>query len=106
MFPDLSLVDFKRILRAFNITKASSPFPPHMIEELSEDKLREIQLREKENDFLRKAESDIIRNNEKLLKEYAKENIELKQKLESINTIQVDLKNFKPSKLIHINKKF
>ena len=30
-FPDLSLVDFKRILRAFNITKASSPFAPHMI---------------------------------------------------------------------------
>lgn len=100
MFPDLSLVDFKRILRAFNITKASSPFPPHMIEELSEEKLREIQLREKENDFLRKAEMDIIKYNEKLLKEYAKENIELKKKLESINTIQVDLKNFKPSKLI------
>ena len=105
MFPDLSLIDFKRILRAFNITKASSPFPPHMLEELSEEKLREIQLREKENDFLRKAEMDIIKHNEKLLKEYAKENIELKKKLESINTIQVDLKNFKPSKVIRDTEK-
>lgn len=81
-FPDYSLIDFKRILKAFNITKSSSPFPPHMIEELSEDELREIQLREKENDFLRKSEQDIIRNNEKLLRKYAQENIELKQKFE------------------------
>ena len=46
-FPDLSLIDFKRILRAFNITKASSPFAPHMIEEKSQEELMEIQLREK-----------------------------------------------------------
>ena len=46
-FVDLSLIDFKRILRAFNITKASAPFAPHMLEECSEDELREIQLREK-----------------------------------------------------------
>lgn len=78
-FVDLSLIDFKRILRAFNITKASAPFAPHMIEECTEDELREIQLREKENSFLRKAEEDQIKNNEKLLKKYAKENIELKE---------------------------
>lgn len=76
-FVDLSLIDFKRILRAFNITKASAPFAPHMIEEYTEDELREIQLREKENSFLRKAEEDQIKNNEKLLKKYAQENIEL-----------------------------
>ena len=80
-FVDLSLIDFKRILRAFNITKASAPFAPHMIEECTEDELREIQLREKENSFLRKAEEDQIRNNEKLLKKYAKENIELKEQV-------------------------
>ena len=38
-FPDLSLVDFRRILRAFNITKASSPFAPHMYEEKTEEEL-------------------------------------------------------------------
>ena len=82
-FVDLSLVDFKRILRAFNITKASAPFAPHMIEECSEEELRDIQLREKENSFLRKVEEDQIKNNEKLLKKYAQENIELKRQLKA-----------------------
>jgi hypothetical protein len=81
-FTELSLIDFKRLLRVFNITKASAPFAPHMFEEKTEEELREIQLREKENSFLRKAEEDIIKNNEKLLKKYAQENIELKKKLE------------------------
>lgn len=77
-FVDLSLIDFKRILRVFNITKASAPFAPHMFEEKTEAELREIQLREKENGFLRKAEEDNIKNNEKLLKKYAQENLELR----------------------------
>jgi predicted DNA-binding protein YlxM (UPF0122 family) len=80
-FPDLSLVDFKRILSAFGIYKASSPFPPHMIEELSIDELRAMQSREKENDFMRKAEEDAIRDTSNLCKKYAKENIELKKQL-------------------------
>lgn len=103
-FVDLSLIDFKRILRAFNITKASAPFAPHMFEEKSEDELRAIQLREKENSFLRKAEEDQIKNNEKLLRKYAQENIELKAKLEEaaftvnvnnipINTIECTVSN-------------
>lgn len=90
-FSQLSLVDFKRVLRAFNITKASAPFAPHMIEECSEEELREIQLREKENSFLRKAEEDLIKNNEKLLKKYALENIELKKQLEELNKIEIKL---------------
>ena len=56
-FPNYSLVDFKRILRAFNITKASGPFAPHMYEEKTEEELKEIHLREKENDFLKKIEN-------------------------------------------------
>lgn len=99
-FPDYSLIDFKRILRAFNITKASSPFPPHMIEEKTEDELRKIQLREKENDFLRKSEEDIIKNNEKLLRKYAQENIVLKEKLKTFSDFKVDLNgDIKPIKL-------
>ena len=90
-FPEYSLVDFKRILRCFQITKSSAPFAPHMFEELSEEELRNIQLREKENSFLRKAESDIIKNNEKLLKQYANENIELKRKLESLESLESPL---------------
>ena len=90
-FVDLSLIDFKRILRAFNITKASAPFAPHMLEECSEDELREIQLREKENSFLRKAEEDQIRNNEKLLKKYAQENLELKRQLRATSEFTISI---------------
>lgn len=101
-FVDLSLVDFKRILRAFNITKASAPFAPHMIEEYSEEELRDIQLREKENSFLRKAEEDQIKNNEKLLKKYAQENIELKKQLKAAANFVVSVpKSIKP---LAINK--
>lgn len=90
-FVDLSLIDFKRILRAFNITKASAPFAPHMIEECTENELRDIQLREKENSFLRKAEEDQIKNHEKLLKKYAQENIDLKNQLATLSGFQVSL---------------
>lgn len=99
-FPELSLIDFKRILRAFNITKASSPFAPHMFEEKTEEELREIQLREKENSFLRKAEEDIIKNNEKLLKKYAQENIDLRKQLEEVSQLQLSIPgNIKPVNL-------
>ena len=94
-FVDLSLIDFRRILRAFNIYKSSSPFPQHMLEECTEEELREIQLREKENSFLRKAEEDQVKNNEKLLKQYAQENIELKKKLEQAQ-FTVNVENITP----------
>lgn len=94
-FPNYSIVDFKRILRAFNITKASAPFAPHMFEEYTEDELREIQLREKENSFLRKAEEDDIRNTKSLLKKYAQENIRLKEQLQEVSEIKVVIKDEK-----------
>lgn len=90
-FTDLSLIDFKRILRAFNITKASSPFAPHMIEEKSQEELMDIHLREKENDFLRRVEEERIKNTEKLLNKYAEENITLKERLETLESINVDI---------------
>lgn len=97
-FPELSLIDFKRILRAFNITKASAPFPLHYFEEHTEEELRAMQLREKENSFLRKAEEDAIKNNEKLLKKYAQENIDLREQLKKAQ-FTVDLKNITPYKI-------
>ena len=101
-FVDWSLIDFKRILRAFNITKASAPFAPHMIEECTENELRDIQLREKENSFLRKAEEDDIRNKEKLLRKYAQENIDLKKRLDTLSNITLDYpKDIEPVTITH-----
>ena len=63
-FPEYSLEDFKKILRVFNITKASAPFAPHIIEENTPEQLQVMQLREKENDFLRGIEAQRIKQNE------------------------------------------
>lgn len=60
MFPELSLVNFRRILNAFSITKASAPFPKHMIEELSNKELEEIQLRQKEDALLNSLDKNEI----------------------------------------------
>lgn len=92
-FPDYSLIDFKRILRAFNITKASAPFAPHVIEENDKAKLMEMQFREKENDFLRSYEAEKVKYTESQLKRFMKENQELKEQLASLAdfTYNIDL---------------
>ena len=71
--PEYSLIDFKRILRVFNITKACSPFAPHMYEEYTEEGLKEMHLRLKENDFIKKLEKDEINDLRKLNIKLAKE---------------------------------
>jgi len=95
-FPDFSLVDFKRILRAFNITKACGPFAPHMYEEKTEDELKEIHLREKENDFLKRIEKDELNDIRQTATKLARKNRELEQQLLNISTIEVDLGDYKP----------
>lgn len=62
MFPEYSLVDFRRILRAFNITKSCSCFAPHMYEKYTEAQLKEMHLRIKENSFLKKADKDEVKD--------------------------------------------
>lgn len=94
-FPDYSLIDFKRILRAFNITKASAPFAPHVMEENPKDKLLEMQFREKENDFLRTYEAEKIKHTELQLKQYMKENQDLKEQIKDMSGLinSIDLSN-------------
>jgi hypothetical protein len=99
-FPELSLVDFRRILSAMNIYKASAPFAPHVIEENSEDELRKMQLREKENGFLAKIEEDRVRNNEVLLKKFATENAELKSQLDNLSKMKFEVTPLEPLNLV------
>lgn len=103
-FPELSLVDFKRILSAFNIYKASAPFAPHIIEETDTEELRNMQIREKENDFLKKIEEDRIKSNERLLKKYAVENEELKSQLDNVKGLQFNLVNFPQIKINKVGR--
>lgn len=95
-FPDYSLVDFKRILRAFNITKASSPFAPHIIEEHSQEELQEMQLREKENDFLKAVEKNEVRDLKQLVIKLTKEQIKSSISEEKlVELIKATNKNYK-----------
>ncbi len=94
-FPDYSLIDFKRILRAFNITKASSPFAPHMYEEYTEDELKEMHLREKENDFLKRIEKDEVKDLRALVTKLTKENSKSLNRDLIESTIKSTLKDYK-----------
>ena len=76
-FPEYSYVDFKRILRAFNIYKYDC-FPQHLVEELSEEELLERYNRQKESNVLKRVEKDQLSEANKLINKLAKENLELK----------------------------
>ena len=72
-FPEYTFVEFKRILRAFNIYKASSPFPQHLIEEKSEEELITLHNQHKENNVLRMIEKDQLQEANKLINKLATE---------------------------------
>jgi len=86
-FSNLTFRDFKRILRAFNITKSSIPVAPHIIEESSEEEVMDIIFRNKENNILKKLEDERGRYVEKNLKDAHKLIIEYKNNEEWIESI-------------------
>ena len=94
-FPEYTFVEFKRILRAFNIYKASSPFPQHIIEEKSEDELINLHNQQKENNVLRRIEKDQLAEANKLINKLSKENLELKEDIINKQNIVKDLINIK-----------
>ena len=94
-FPQYSFVDFKRILRAFNIYKYDLA-PQHILETLTEEELIERQNRIKENNVLRRIEKDQLSEANKLINKLAKENLEYKNQLQNISEIKVDFGNFDP----------
>ena len=94
-FPEYTFVEFKRILKAFNIYKASSPFPLHMIEERSEEELINIYNQNKENNVLRRVEKDQLAEANKLINKLAKELNELKYTKDFHFTIDT---NYTPKK--------
>lgn len=55
-FPLYTFQEFIKILRAFNLTQSSAPFAPHIIEEKTTDELIELNLQQKENNYLKKYE--------------------------------------------------
>lgn len=83
-FPAYTFEEFKKILRAFNITKACSPIAPHLIEERDSSELVNLALQIKETCFLKKLEQDKVKNLEKQLKETSKKYYTLKNNTDAI----------------------
>lgn len=94
-FPQYTFVEFKRILRAFNIYKANSEFAPHVIEEKSEEELVNLHNQYKENNVLRRIEKDQLSEANKLINKLAKENLTLKNNRTFILDKDIDIKPFK-----------
>jgi len=92
-FPQFTFVEFKRILRAFNIYKANSEFAPHQIEELSEEQLVNLHNQNKENNILRRIEKDQLTEANKLINKLAQEN----QKLSKSSKLFEDLLKYDPN---------
>lgn len=107
-FPEYSLVDFKRILRAFNITKACSPFPPHVIAEHTPEELEEMQLREKENDFLKAVEKNEVKDLRALVTKLTKQKASNINKDIIVDLIKSTVKDYKelPVNLCNKNAKY
>ncbi len=91
-FPQFTFVEFKRILRAFNIYKANSEFAPHTIEEKTEEELITLHNQNKENNVLRRIEKDQLAEANKLINKLAQEN----QKLSKSSKLFDDLLKFDP----------
>lgn len=75
---DYPITEFKKILRAFNITKASVQFPPHIIEENNFDDLLELTLHKKESAYLKFQEQEKSKIVEKKFKDLTLEHTRLK----------------------------
>lgn len=90
-FPRYTFQEFKKIIKAFNLTKASAPVAPHVLEERPLDELVELTLQNKENDFLKKLEHERSKRTEKRLKELTKEYLEFKEKVSDFQEFLSDL---------------
>lgn len=103
-FPNYTFEEFKKILRAFNITRASVPLAPHLIEEKSADDLVMLTLHNKENHYLKKLEHDRNRLTESRLKEITKKYFELKESIADFSEFLENVE-FKITPVNHIKPK-
>ena len=91
-FPGFTFSEFKKIQRAFRLTKASSPMAPHLLEERDYEDLIILNQEHKEADFQKKIEQDKLKNTEIRLRDLQKEHFNLKQ---SVTDFSAFLKNIK-----------
>lgn len=90
-FSNLTYRDFKRILRAFNITKASIPVAPHVVEEKTEEEVADLVLKHKENNVFKRLEENRSNFFEKSWKDALKELWESKNYREVVKDMLKDI---------------
>lgn len=91
-FPDFAFRDFKRILRAFNITKDCLPFAPHVKEEHTYEQMEELYYQNKDKNFLIRLEQHRNRRAEQELDALKKKYKELQDDVEDFSTFVSKIK--------------
>lgn len=91
-FPLYTFQEFKKILRAFNITKASAPFAPHILEEKTTEELIALNMQRKESDYLKKYEHNKESLHEAKYKELLRTHHDLKESLGDFKEFLGDIK--------------
>jgi len=95
-FPQYTFQEFKKLVRAFNITKASSPLAPHVIEERSVEDLVTLTFQNKENNYLKKVEQDRNKITENMLKDMTKKYYDLENSFEKLGKVISSTTTIKP----------
>ena len=80
-FPQYTINELKKIIRAFNITKCSEPFAPHFIESHTEEELSILRIRYKGERSAQRAAKDESKGLQDYIKEQEKKINELNLKL-------------------------
>ena len=83
-FPEYSIIDLRRIISIFGITKASIPFAQHTLEESTPEELSKLTLNAKKNDFYKVVEYEEIKVNKELAKKYIRKEFDLDKRKEEI----------------------
>ncbi len=106
-FPMLTTKNFKKILRAFGITKDCAPFAPHVIEENTNDELIALECNIKTIGYQRYSENKKVDNIKTVNKKLSEELNDAKTKIKNINNFFENFsfeKSIKPLKLIKSTK--
>lgn len=90
-FPLYTFQEFKKILRTFNLTKASVPFAQHIIEEHTEEELIQLMNQQRENNFLKKYEQVKDQQITQKYQELLKDHQNLKQAVANFSEFLKDL---------------
>ena len=87
-FPQFSLAEFQRIRNAFLVYKYTCPFPPHIVEEHSDDELKDLSTQRRTNNLVRNIEKDQIRDITKAARKLADENKKLKDRRQFLSELE------------------